>query len=127
MSTSADLELTRAAALLDTDAAAAARRARAILESEPRHEAAALLLAAACRRLGEPVGAIDAIEGLAATWPDTAMLQLELGCIYAASGRRAAPASRKVRVKVSSGSGTAINVQRTQRTRTFPPSAVSSS
>lgn len=89
LSTSADLELTRAAALLDTDAAAAARRARAILKSEPRHEAAALLLVAACRRLGESVSAIDVIEGLAATWPDTAMLQLELGCIYAASGRSA--------------------------------------
>src|SRR5882724_11394611 len=65
LSTSADLELTRAAALLDTDAAEAARRARAILKSEPRHEVAALLLAAACRRLGESVSAIDVMEGLA--------------------------------------------------------------
>jgi predicted Zn-dependent protease len=89
LSTSADLELMRAATLLDTDAAAAARRAREILKSEPRHEAAALLLAAACRRLGESASAIGVIEELAATWPDTAVLQLELGRIYAASGRSA--------------------------------------
>ena len=79
----------RAAMLLDTDAAAAARRARAILENEPRHEAAGLLLAAACRRLGESSNAIGVIEGLASALPDSALLQLELGYLYAACARGA--------------------------------------
>ncbi len=87
LSASADLELMRAAMLLDTDAAAASRTARAILDSEPNHEAAGLLLAAACRRLNDPSGAVEVIEVLVAARPDGALLRLELGSIYAAQGR----------------------------------------
>ena len=49
-----DLELMRATALLEADPEAAVQRASAILEHSPGHEAAQLLLATACRRLGDP-------------------------------------------------------------------------
>jgi tetratricopeptide (TPR) repeat protein len=77
----------RAAMLLDTDAPAAAQTARAILKTEPTHEAAGLLLAAACRRLGDPSNALAALEALAAARPDSALLQLELGGIFGEQGR----------------------------------------
>src|ERR1700730_18843651 len=77
----------RASTLLETDPAAAAMHAGAILADEPRHEAAGLLLAAACRRLGEPARAMSVIEALASTHPGSAFLQLELGRTYVACGR----------------------------------------
>ncbi len=86
---SIDLALMRASTLLQRDPAAAATQARAILADEPRHEAAGLLLAAACRRLGEPERGMSVIESLARTHPGSAFLQLELGRTYAACGRSA--------------------------------------
>lgn len=89
MSASADLELMRASMLIETDPAAAARCAAGILAAWPGHEAASLLLAAACRRAGEPAGAISALESLVLAHPRGALPQLELGRTYAASGRGA--------------------------------------
>ena len=77
----------RASTLLDTDPAAAAREAGAILAEFPEHDAARLLLGAACRRLGDSGGAIDAIESMARAHPTSALLQLELGRAFAAGGR----------------------------------------
>ncbi|HEX3951232.1 MAG TPA: sulfotransferase [Steroidobacteraceae bacterium] len=87
MSASADLEIMRASMLLETDAAAAARRAGALLMAQPGHEAASLLLTEACRRLGDSSSAIEIMEGLARAQPESAVIQLELGRTYAACAR----------------------------------------
>jgi predicted Zn-dependent protease len=89
LSAAIDLALMRASTLLETDPAAAAMQAGAILANEPRHEAASLLLAAACRRLGEPARALSVIESLASAHPGSAFLQLELGRTYVACARNA--------------------------------------
>jgi tetratricopeptide (TPR) repeat protein len=88
-SASADLELLRASALLDADPASAARRASGILVDAPDHSEAKLLLAAACRRLGDPGKALGVLEAVAAAHPEVPVMQLELGRAYAAAGRRA--------------------------------------
>jgi tetratricopeptide (TPR) repeat protein len=77
----------RASMLLETDPAAAARHASAVLENHPGHDAASLLLTAACRRLGNSSGAIGIIENLARAQPGSALVQLELGRTYAACAR----------------------------------------
>ena len=74
-----DLELMRASALLESNPAAAVRRASAILEYQPEHAEAKLLLATACRRLGDPAAATDLLATLTRTQPDSPTLQLELG------------------------------------------------
>jgi tetratricopeptide (TPR) repeat protein len=88
-SASVDLDLMRASLLLDSDPAAAAARASAILAGSPGHPEASLLFAAACRKLGEPAAAAAALELLADARTDTPLMQLELGRAYAASGRSA--------------------------------------
>ncbi|MBV8145960.1 MAG: tetratricopeptide repeat protein, partial [Gammaproteobacteria bacterium] len=88
-STSADLELMRAALLLDSDPAAAAREAGAILAAHPGHTEASLLLAGACRRLGDAQAAAGILGALAAAHPRSALLQLETGRALAAAGRGA--------------------------------------
>ncbi|GAC1676120.1 MAG: tetratricopeptide repeat-containing sulfotransferase family protein [Steroidobacteraceae bacterium] len=80
-----DLEIMRASLLLDSDPAAAARRASDILAASPGHAEANLLYAAARRKLGDPAAA--ALEALADADRDTPLMQLELGRSYAASGR----------------------------------------
>jgi tetratricopeptide (TPR) repeat protein len=87
MSASTDLELMRASMLLETDPAAAARQAGALLERHPGHDAASLLLITACRRLGNSSGAIGIMEVLARAQPASALVQLELGRTYAACAR----------------------------------------
>ncbi len=84
---SPDLEMMRGSALLESNPAAAAMSASAILESYPGHEEANLLLATACRRLGDPLRAAVLIESLVRAQPGSAMLQLELGKAYAAATR----------------------------------------
>ncbi|MEP6885787.1 MAG: sulfotransferase [Gammaproteobacteria bacterium] len=86
---SADLELMRASMLLDSDPASAARHASNILANSPEHEEAKLLLAAACRRLGDSAVAVSAVESLARAHPGSPVMQLELGRVYADCGRRA--------------------------------------
>ena len=87
MSATIDLELMRASMLLETEPAAAARHASAILANHPGSDAAGLLLSAACRRLGNSAAAVGVIESLALAHPGSAFMQLELGCTYAACGR----------------------------------------
>jgi tetratricopeptide (TPR) repeat protein len=87
LSASIDLELMRASMLLDTDPAAAARQAGALLESHPGHDAASFLLTSACRRLGNSSGAIGIMEDLARAQPASALVHLELGRTYAACAR----------------------------------------
>ncbi len=85
MSTAAaDLELMRASVRLDSDPAAAARAATDILSRFPAHEGATLLLATACRRLGDPSTAIGVLEPLAAALADVAVMHFELGRALAA-------------------------------------------
>ncbi len=79
----------RASLLLDSDPAAAARRASSILLESPGHPEANLLLAAACRKFGDAAAAATVLESLAAAQRDTPFLQLELGRAYAAGGRAA--------------------------------------
>lgn len=73
-----DLKLLRAASLLDTDPAAAARAAAEILRACPGHHAATLLLGNAQRRTGAAAAATSAFSALAAAQPDSAVVQLEL-------------------------------------------------
>jgi tetratricopeptide (TPR) repeat protein len=87
LSASADLALMRASMLLETDPAAAARDAGAVLLSHPGHDAASLLLSAACRRLGDASSAVGIIEALACAQPASAIVHLELGRTYAACAR----------------------------------------
>jgi len=84
-----DLELLRAALVLESDPAAAARSARLILGDSPRHPEASLLLATASRRSGDPAAAVAVLESLPPPHRDTPSLQLELGRAYAADGRTA--------------------------------------
>ncbi len=86
---SADLMLMRASMLLDSDPAAAARHASDIVAKSPHHEEANLLLAAACRRLGDPATATSVLETLCNAHPASPVMQFELGRSYAASGRGA--------------------------------------
>jgi predicted Zn-dependent protease len=78
----------RASTLLESDPAAAARQAGAVLQNHPGHDAASLLLTAACRRLGNSSDAIGIMEALARAQPASALVQLELGRTYAAGARR---------------------------------------
>jgi tetratricopeptide (TPR) repeat protein len=87
LSASIELELMRAAMLLESDPAAAARQAIAVLASSPGHAAANLLLAAARRRQGGPPDALGSLESLAHGEPNSPLLQLELGLAYAACDR----------------------------------------
>ena len=103
-SASADMELMRASVLLDSDPAEAARRANAILVSSPGHAEANLLVAAACRRLGDPATASHVLEGLTRSAPGSPVLEIELGRAYRASGRDAdALAAFKRALAVDSG------------------------
>jgi tetratricopeptide (TPR) repeat protein len=77
----------RASMLLESDPDAAARQAAAILARSPEHEAANLLLAAACRNLGDAERGIAAMQSVVRLHPASAPLQLELGRAYAAGGR----------------------------------------
>jgi len=79
----------RASALLDSDPAAAARHASDIVAESPNHEEATLLLAAACRRLGDPAGAANVLQSLCQAHPESPVIQFELGRSYAAGGRGA--------------------------------------
>jgi predicted Zn-dependent protease len=81
-----DLRLMRAAALLDSDPPAAAREAAQILKEYPGHPAATLLLGTARRSCGDAAAAAAPLEELAATQPESALIQLELGRTLAAQG-----------------------------------------
>ncbi|HUO96659.1 MAG TPA: sulfotransferase [Steroidobacteraceae bacterium] len=78
--------LARAASLLDTDPAAAARLACEILDARPGHPAAKLLLGTARRSGGDAAAALGDVATLAARQPDSAVIQLELGRAALAAG-----------------------------------------
>ena len=86
---SIDLALMRASALLDSDPQAAAQRAAEILAQAPQSSEAQLLLAAAHRKLGDPLAAMGVLERLCEASPDSPVMQLELGRACAAAGRGA--------------------------------------
>jgi predicted Zn-dependent protease len=88
-SASVDLELVRAARLLESDPAAAARCATDILAASPGDTEANLLLATAYRKLGDSAAAITLLETLTEAQPHSPILHLELGRAYAAAGRGA--------------------------------------
>jgi tetratricopeptide (TPR) repeat protein len=83
-----DARLMRAATLLDTDPAAAAREAVEILKEHPGYPAAVLLLGTARRSSGSPDAAASFGE-LAAAQPNSAPVQFELGRTLASQGRAA--------------------------------------
>src|SRR5882724_6887410 len=83
-----DARLMRAATLLDTDPAAAAREAAEILKEHPGYPAAVLLLGTARRSSGSPDAAAS-FDELAAAQPNSAPVQFELGQTLAAQGRGA--------------------------------------
>src|SRR5882724_4320528 len=83
-----DARLMRAATLLDTDPAAAAREAAEILKEHPGYPAAVLLLGTARRSSGSPDAAAS-FDELAAAQPGSAPIQFELGQTLAAQGRGA--------------------------------------
>ena len=87
-SVSPDLELMRASLFLESDPAAAVSAASGILASFPQHPAASLLLATACRKLGDPASAVQVLESLAQARRDSAFLQLELARALVAADRR---------------------------------------
>jgi tetratricopeptide (TPR) repeat protein len=76
----------RAAALLESDPAAAAREAEAILALQPGQPAAVLLLGTARRGAGNLQAAAETFGALADSQPDSALLQLELGRTLRARG-----------------------------------------
>ncbi|HEY2463577.1 MAG TPA: sulfotransferase [Steroidobacteraceae bacterium] len=83
-----DARLMRAAALLETDPAAAAFEATEILKEHPGHPAAMMLLGTARRGTGSPEATASFSE-LAAAQPDSAPVQLELGRTLSSQGRDA--------------------------------------
>jgi len=83
------LKLMRAAALLDTDPAAALRAAGQILQEHPADAAASLLLGTAARRGGNAAAALEVLISLAQSQPESAVIQLELARAYAGVGDRA--------------------------------------
>ena len=80
----ADIKLMRAASLLDTDPAAAARAAAELVGEYPDNTAAALLLGTARRQCGDAAAATPVFEALARSHPNSAVIQLEWGRILAA-------------------------------------------
>ncbi len=83
-----DARLMRAAGLLDSDPAAAAREAAEILKEHPGHATALLLLGTARRNSGNP-DAANPLSALAAAEPNYAPVRLELGKTLASQGRDA--------------------------------------
>ena len=83
-----DARLMRAAALLESNPAAAALEAAEILEEHPGHPAAMMLLGTARRGTGSPDAAVSFGE-LAAAQPYSAPVQLELGRTLSIQGRDA--------------------------------------
>jgi tetratricopeptide (TPR) repeat protein len=80
-----DARLMRAAMLLDSDPAAAAKEAADILKEHPGHTAATLLLVNA-QRGRDGTNASEPLSQLAAEQPDSAPIQFELGLTYAVAG-----------------------------------------
>jgi predicted Zn-dependent protease len=76
--------------LLDSDPRLAAQQAAGILEQEPEHPVATLLLGIARRFAGDATGSIEVLAPLVRSRPDWAIAQCELGRAQGAAGKRAA-------------------------------------
>jgi tetratricopeptide (TPR) repeat protein len=79
-------QIERAASLLDSDPAAAARAADVALRMAPRDPRAQLIRASAHRRLGETAPALAILAPLARAFPRAAQTQYELGLVLCARG-----------------------------------------
>jgi tetratricopeptide (TPR) repeat protein len=77
----------RATMLLQSDPSAAARHASSILAEAPNHPEALLLLAEACRRVGDSDRAVALLEALCRDAPRSALLLYELARALAERGR----------------------------------------
>jgi predicted Zn-dependent protease len=78
----------RAAALLATDPARAAREAESLLKLARNDPRALLIVASARRRQGDAKGALAILEPLAKAYPRATMTHYELGLVFADLGRR---------------------------------------
>jgi tetratricopeptide (TPR) repeat protein len=85
ISLASGLEL--AARLLFADPALAERQAREILDAVPNEPRALMILGAARRRMGDPLGAHDVLAPLALVQPGAASVHHELGQALAALGK----------------------------------------
>ena len=81
--------LQQASELLATDPARARRQAQALLEQSPGDPRAALIVASAHRRLGDPTAAHALLGPLAARFPQAALTHYELGLALTALGQAA--------------------------------------
>jgi predicted Zn-dependent protease len=88
-SSDVDFGLIRVAALLESDAAAAAREAAQLLRAHPGHPAVTLLLGTAYRSCGDPQAAVATFTELEAAQPQSAVIRLELARALRALGRDA--------------------------------------
>ncbi|MGQ0383315.1 MAG: tetratricopeptide repeat-containing sulfotransferase family protein [Gammaproteobacteria bacterium] len=79
--------LAHAERLLAATPALAAEQAEEILKAVPSHPSATLILAAARRRLGDPNGALELLEPMAASHGSHAIVHYELGLAYGALRR----------------------------------------
>lgn len=84
-----DFAVLRAASLLESDPAAAAREAARIVRAQPGNAAAALLLGTAHRAGGDAQAAVAEFTALAEAQPGSAVIHLELGRALHARGRDA--------------------------------------
>jgi tetratricopeptide (TPR) repeat protein len=84
-----DFKLIRAAALLESDPAAAAGAAAQILRTQPGHAAALLLLGTAHRASGDAQAAAREFAELAAAQPESPVIHLEFGRTLRVLGREA--------------------------------------
>lgn len=82
-----DFTVIRAASLLESDPAAAAREAARIVRAHPGHAAAALLLGTAHRACGDAEAAVAEFTALAAAQPESPVIRLELARALRSRGR----------------------------------------
>ena len=79
--------LQQASELLATDPARARRQAQELLDQAPGDPRAALIVASAHRRLGDPAAAHALLSPLAVRFPQAALTHYELGLVQAALGQ----------------------------------------
>ncbi len=86
---SIDLAVSHARRLLEKSPDLAAEQVCEVLNLDPGHPTARLILGAAHRRAGRLQSALDVLERLAAEFPQSASVHLELGVALSESGRGA--------------------------------------
>jgi tetratricopeptide (TPR) repeat protein len=81
-----EVALAHAARLLETRPGLAAEQAAEILKAVPGHPAALLMLGTARRRMGDAAAAVQILEPLARSQPNSAATHYELGMAFGQSG-----------------------------------------